>query len=88
MNERDQVFSSVWDAIEDTLEDAADMKMRSSLLISLTEHIRKQGWTPGEAEARLDAPPRVISDLLQGRIELFQKDGLMQMCHRAGCSTE
>jgi predicted XRE-type DNA-binding protein len=88
MSEPDQVFSSVWDAIEDTPEDAEDMKMRASLLISLTEHIRDQGWTHEEAAARLDVPPGRIKDLLRDRIWLFQQDELAQMCRRAGCFSE
>ena len=32
-----QRFSSVWDAIEDTPQEAASMRARSSLMMSLTE---------------------------------------------------
>ncbi len=38
-------FESVWDAIEDTPQQAASMKMRSQLLIVLQEHLRNSGLT-------------------------------------------
>jgi predicted XRE-type DNA-binding protein len=36
-------FASVWDAIEDTPEKAENMKLRSSLMIDLKEHIADSG---------------------------------------------
>jgi predicted XRE-type DNA-binding protein len=39
-NER---FDSVWDAIEDTPEEAANMKLRSELMLALKEHIARAG---------------------------------------------
>ena len=40
-----QEFASVWDAIEDTPDAAEHMKIRSSLMTSLKQHIKEQGWT-------------------------------------------
>ena len=36
-------FASVWDAIEDTPEEAENMKVRSSLMRSIEARIRKEG---------------------------------------------
>ena len=36
---RKKRFASVWDAIEDTPEKAENMKLRSSLMIALQEHM-------------------------------------------------
>ena len=44
-----QRFSSVWDAIEDNPENAASMRARSGLMMSLTEVIRQQGMTQAQA---------------------------------------
>jgi predicted XRE-type DNA-binding protein len=38
-----QRFSSVWDAIEDTPAQAANMKLRSILMIALKDHITRTG---------------------------------------------
>ena len=38
-----QEFASVWDAIEDAPDAAEHMKIRSSLMTSLKQHIKEQG---------------------------------------------
>ena len=45
-------FESVWDAIEDTPQQAASMRARSHLMIELTELIRREGWTQKVAAER------------------------------------
>lgn len=86
MNKSGQMFDSVWDAIEDTPEDAADMKVRASFLIALTRHIQNQRWTHEEAAARLDIPATRLNDLTNDRIWNFGQDELAELCRRAGCS--
>ena len=41
-NER---FDSVWDAIEDTPAQAENMRLRSSLMMALKQHISREGLT-------------------------------------------
>ena len=40
-----EVFASVWDAIEDTAAEAENMKLRSVLMMALEQHIHAKGWT-------------------------------------------
>ena len=40
-----QRFTHIWDAIENTPQEAASMRARSELMMSLTEIICKQGVT-------------------------------------------
>ena len=42
-------FASVWDAIENTPQEAASMRARSELMMSLAETIREQGMTQAQA---------------------------------------
>lgn len=42
---RKQRFASVWDAIENTPEQAANMKLRSELMIALKDHIARAGMS-------------------------------------------
>ena len=44
-----QRFTSVWDAIEDTPEQAANMKLRSVLMIALKDHITRTGMSQAQA---------------------------------------
>ncbi len=42
-------FESVWDAVEDTPEQAKNMKLRSFLVLSVKEHIERKGLSQVEA---------------------------------------
>ena len=81
-------FASVWDAIEDTPAEAENMKLRSSLMMALEQHIRAQGWTQAEAARRLGVTQPRVSDLLRGKIGLFGLDTLVNMVVAAGMRVE
>jgi predicted XRE-type DNA-binding protein len=79
-----QRFSSVWDAIEDTPQQAASMRARSELMMSLTEIIRERGMTQDAAAALFGVTQPRISDLTRGKINLFSLDTLIDMAATAG----
>ena len=79
-----QRFTSVWDAIEDTPQEAASMRARSSLMMSLAEVIRQQGMTQAEAAALFGVTQPRISDLMRGKVNLFSLDTLIDMAATAG----
>ncbi|MBK9442544.1 MAG: XRE family transcriptional regulator [Comamonadaceae bacterium] len=79
-----QRFASVWDAIEDTPPQAACMRARSELMMSLTEVIRERGMTQGDAAALFGVTQPRISDLMRGKISLFSLDTLIDMAATAG----
>ena len=81
-----QRFTSVWDAIEDTPQQAASMRARSELMMSLTEVIRERGMTQGEAAALFGVTQPRMSDLMRGKISLFSLDTLIDMAATAGMS--
>ena len=81
-------FVSVWDAIEDTPAEAENMKLRSTLMMALEEHIRVQGWTQAETARRLSVTQPRVSDLLRGKIHLFGLDTLVNMVVAAGLHVE
>lgn len=72
-------FKSVWDAIEDTPGDAANMKARAELICAITQYIHNSGMTQAEAAKLLgDTQPR-ISDLMRGKVDVFPIDTLVNM---------
>lgn len=79
-------FNSVWDAIEDTPQQAASMRARSELMMNLTEVIRERGMTQGEAATLFGVTQPRISDLMRGKINLFSLDTLIDMAATAGMS--
>lgn len=81
-----QSFATVWDALEETPREAANMLMRSRLLIAIETQVR--GWELAEAEAsrRLGITQPCLDDLLQGRITKFSLDTLINIASQAGLS--
>ena len=79
---------SVWDHLEDDPATAQSLKLRSSLMIALQEHIRRSGYTHKRAAELLGVTQPRISDLMRGRIELFAIDTLVNMLALAGLRVE
>ena len=84
-NER---FDSVWDAIEDTPEEAANIKLRSALMLALKEHIARAGLSQSQASKLFGVTQPRISDLMRGKISLFGLDSLVNMAAAAGLYVE
>jgi predicted XRE-type DNA-binding protein len=81
-------FSSVWDAIEDTPEQAANMKLRSALMMALKDHITRTGMSQAQAAKLFGVRQPRISDLMRGKIDLFGLDALVNMATAAGLRVE
>src|SRR3954468_21902737 len=81
---QEQTFASVWDALEDSPAEAANMRLRSDLMIALQEVVAGWGLTQAEAAQRLDVTQPRLNDLLRGRIGKFSLDALIVLAGRAG----
>jgi predicted XRE-type DNA-binding protein len=79
-----QQFESVWDAIAESPEEAANLTMRSELMIQVAEIIEKNGWTQAEAAKRCGVSQPRINDLLRGRISRFSLDALVNIAAALG----
>lgn len=83
-NEPVQSFASVWDALEETQADAANMRLRAELAIAIRTAAESWGLKQGPAAARLGVTQPRLNDLLRGRIERFSLDALVGLAERAG----
>ncbi len=81
-------YTSVWGAIENTREEAENMKLRSMLMRALVDHITGNGMSQGEAAKLLGVTQPRISDLVRGKINLFAIDALVNMAAMAGLHIE
>ena len=72
-------FASVWDAIEDSPEKAANLKVRSELITKIKALIRLNGWTQSKAASLCGQTQPRISDLLRGRVSRFSLDTLVNI---------
>ncbi|MES1990023.1 MAG: XRE family transcriptional regulator [Pseudomonadota bacterium] len=79
-----RIYASVWDAIEDTPAAAANMKLRSNLMMALTRHIERENLTQKEAAKAFGVTQPRISDLTRGKVDLFGLDTLVNMAASAG----
>ena len=77
-------FANVWDALEDTPEDAAMMTMRSTVMMAIKEQVRGWDTTQAKAARRLGITQPRLNDLLNGKINKFSLDTLMTLATRAG----
>ena len=80
-----EVFESVWDALEDTPTEAENMKLRSSLMIAISEAVSAWQVTQADAAKRLGVTQPRLNDLLRGRVGKFSLDALARISQRGGC---
>jgi len=83
-----QRFASVWDAIEDTPEEAENMKLRSVLMMALQNHLSRSQMSQAQAAKLFGVTQPRISDLMRGKIGLFGLDALVNMATAAGLQVE
>ncbi len=77
-------YSSVWDAIADTPEEAANLRARSELMRQITAIIKKSTWTQTQAAERCGVTQPRINDLLRGRVSRFSLDALVNIATAMG----
>lgn len=83
-----QKFESVWDALEDTHEEAENMKLRSMLMMALKTRIEQAGISQAHAAKLFGVTQPRISDLMRGKINVFGLDALVNMAAYAGLHIE
>ncbi|NGZ11513.1 MAG: XRE family transcriptional regulator [Nitrospira sp. LK70] len=77
-------FKSVWDALADTAEQAANLRARSGLMRQITDLVGANGWTQMEAGVKCGVTQPRMNDLLRGRISRFSLDALVNIAAALG----
>jgi predicted XRE-type DNA-binding protein len=78
-------YASVWDAIADTPEQAANLRARAELIQQIAAFVKRQDWTQAEAASRCGVTQPRINDLLRGRVSRFSLDALVNISTALGC---
>jgi predicted XRE-type DNA-binding protein len=78
-------FASVWDAIADTPEEAASLKLRAELMEQIATLVEKKGWTQTQAAKQCGISQPRMNDLLRGKISKFSLDALVDVATALGC---
>lgn len=77
-------YASVWDAISDTREQAANLRSRAELMQKIAALVKQHGWTQAEAASRCGVTQPRINDLLRGRVSRFSIDALVNIATALG----
>ena len=84
MKKRGNTYASVWDALADTPEQAANLQARADLMRQIAELIQAKGWKQVEAAERCGVTQPRINDLLRGRVSRFSLDALVNIATALG----
>jgi predicted XRE-type DNA-binding protein len=79
-----ETYDSVWDAIADTPEEAANLRTRADFVRKIAVIICENGWSQAEAARRCRVTQPRVSDLLRGRISRFSLDALVNIATALG----
>jgi predicted XRE-type DNA-binding protein len=77
-------FASVWDAIADTPEQAANLRTRAELMRQINEIVQDSGWTQIELANQCGLTKPRMLDLLEGRVSQFSLDALIDIATAIG----
>jgi predicted XRE-type DNA-binding protein len=84
MKKRKDTYASVWDALADTPEQAANLQTRADLMRQIAALIEAKGWKQVEAAEHCGVTQRRINDLLRGRVSRFSLDALVNIATALG----
>lgn len=84
-NER---FDSVWDALVDSPEEAENLRLRSKLMRVLTKTVRSWDLPQKDAARKLHVTQPRLSELLNGKIDKFSLDALVNLLACANLEVE
>jgi predicted XRE-type DNA-binding protein len=77
-------YASVWDALADTPEEAANLRARAELMQQIAAIVSENGWTQVEAAKHCGVTQPRINDLLRGRVSRFSLDALVNIATAIG----
>jgi predicted XRE-type DNA-binding protein len=78
------IYASVWDALADTPEQAANLRARAELMQKVAAIVKKNHWTQTEAARRCGITQPRMNDLLRGRVSRFSLDALVNIATAIG----
>ena len=79
-----KVYASVWDALADTPQQAANLRARAELMQQIVAIVKKTRWTQTEAARQCGISQPRMNDLLRGRMSRFSLDALVNIATAIG----
>jgi predicted XRE-type DNA-binding protein len=78
-----QASDNIFEDLRFEKAEAANLKTRADLMLTLKEYIQSQGWTQKQAAKFFGETQPRISNLMNGEINRFSIDKLIEMLSRA-----
>ena len=75
-------YSNVWDALEDDPVIRKNLKMRSSLMVSINKELAGLKGTQTQKAKLIGISQPRLNDLLKGKIDKFRLDTLINIAHK------
>ena len=79
-----ETYASVWDALADTPEQAANLRARAELMQQIATVVKDKDWTQAEAAKNCGVTQPRINDLLRGKVSRFSLDALVNIATAIG----
>lgn len=84
MNNESDTYVSVWDALADTPQQAANLRTRAELMQKIAAIVKRSGWTQAQAASQCGITQPRMNDLLRGRVSRFSLDALVNIATAIG----
>ncbi len=81
---KNPVYASIWDALEASPGEAANLKVRADLMRKITAAIEAMAMTQAVAAERCGISQPRINDLLNGKVSRFSIDALVNIAASLG----
>lgn len=81
-------YTNVFDALFNNKEEAENLRLRSELMIQLSEYIEKNSLTQKQAADKLGVAQPRLSNLVNGQIDKFTIDTLVNMLTKTGAEVK
>ncbi len=77
-------YNNIFDAITEDKAEASDLQTRSDLMIAIRDIIAANKWSQAVSADKMGLTQPRVSDLVNGHIEKFSIDKLMNCLYRIG----
>jgi len=81
-------FASVWDALADTPEEAANLKLRAQLMHEIANVVKESAMKQEQAAEQCGITQPRRNDLLKGKVSRFSLDALVNIGARVGVALQ
>ena len=81
-------YANVWDALVDASQEAEHLRLKSTIMLALSRAVASWNLPQAKAAKRLQITQPRLDDLLEGKIDQFSLDALVNLLANADLRLE